>query len=66
MFEFTEPILVAVLRVAMFIGVAFLLALRFRPLYLRYKGSRRRRRQQGRYSHSGPGASGRRPGAPRS
>ena len=66
MFEFMEPVVIFVLRVAMLLGVAFLLALRFRPLYLRYKGSRRRRRQQGRYSHSGPGASGRRPGAPRS
>ena len=31
-------------RVALFSGIAFLLALRLRPLYLRYKGRKRRSR----------------------
>ena len=44
MFEWLEPVLVVVLRVAMVGGVAFLLAPRLRPLYLRYKGRRRRGR----------------------
>ena len=45
MLEWLEPVFIFVTRVAMVIGVAFLLALRLRPLYLRYRGRRRRRSQ---------------------
>ena len=43
MLEWLEPVFIVVTRVALVSGVAFLLALRLRPLYLRYKGRRRRR-----------------------
>lgn len=43
MFDWLEPVFTLVTRLALVLGVAFLLALRFRPLYLRYKARRRRR-----------------------
>ena len=45
MLEWLEPVFIVVLRVALFLGVASLLALRLRPLYLRYRGRKRRRRR---------------------
>ena len=45
MLEWLEPVFIFVTRVALFLGVASLLVLRLRPLYLRYRGRRRRRRQ---------------------
>ncbi len=45
MLEWLEPVFIFVTRLAMVIGVVFLLALRLRPLYLRYKARKRRRRQ---------------------